>query len=130
MEAKIIKKSRYASMEQVCEKEEKPSMEPNQCGSWWSGYTNIQSVWKLVEEKSSPSSARTRIQPNTKIIEVVLFTFSKSTQCRGSDLGSRLATNVMMVVTTIGDRRWLDAVVPVVGDDDDGLETSGERSGH
>ncbi|KAI3672944.1 hypothetical protein L6452_39048 [Arctium lappa] len=80
-------------------------MEPNQCRSWWSGYNNIQSMWKLVEEKPSPSSARIH-------------------------LGSRLATNVMMVVTTISDRRWLDAVVPVVGDDGDGLETSGERSGH
>ncbi|KAI3707401.1 hypothetical protein L6452_25884 [Arctium lappa] len=80
-----------------------------------------------MEEKPSLSSARTRIQPNTKTIEVVSFTFSKSALCAGSDLGSRLATNVMMVVTTIGDRRWLDAVV---GDDGDGLETSGERSGH
>ncbi|KAI3680993.1 hypothetical protein L6452_35773 [Arctium lappa] len=117
-------------MEQICQREEKPSMEPNQCGSWWSGYNNIQSVWKLVEEKPSPSSARTRIQPNTKTIEVVSFTFSKSAQCRGSDLGLRLATNVMMVVTTISDRWWLDAVVPIVGDDGDGLETSGERSDH
>ncbi|KAI3769273.1 hypothetical protein L6452_00374 [Arctium lappa] len=55
-------------MEQICEREQKPSMEPNQCGSWWSGYNNIQSVWKLVEEKPSPSSARTHIQPNTKTI--------------------------------------------------------------
>ncbi|KAI3681774.1 hypothetical protein L6452_36578 [Arctium lappa] len=65
-------------------------MEPNQSGSWWSGYNNIQSVWKLVEEKPSPSSARTRIQPNTKTIEAVSFTFSKSGQFGGLDMGSRI----------------------------------------